>query len=128
MESAPAVAKSTRQGGVLRELITDLKVNERPGVTAWATGAVTLLWVPALREVGPWCESVLLYSGETEYCLRAADSGWRTLCEPTAVIEHIGDDSETKPMLAYRLVLFRHRHNRVHSAAYFAAVVVGKGI
>jgi hypothetical protein len=46
---------------------------------------------------------------------------------------HIGGDSETKPMFASlltvnRVVLFRRRHNRVHSAAYFAAVAVGEGI
>ncbi len=49
-----------------------------------------LLSVSALREVGPWDESFLLYSEETEYCLRAADKGWCTWYEPAAVFEHIG--------------------------------------
>ena len=119
--------------GPLGELVTDPQLYERPGVTAWATGAAMLLSVSALREVGPWDESFLLFSEETEYSLRAADNGWRTWYEPAAVFEHRGGDSGTNPMLASlltvnKVVLFRRRHNRLTSAAYFAAVAVGEGI
>jgi N-acetylglucosaminyl-diphospho-decaprenol L-rhamnosyltransferase len=119
--------------GPLGEVVTDLRVYERPGVTAWATGAAMLFSVSALREIGPWDESFLLYSEETEYCLRAADKGWRTWYEPAAVFQHIGGDSDTNPTLASlmtvnKVVLFRRRHNRLHSAAYFAAVAVGECI
>jgi len=119
--------------GSLVDQVMDPRVYERPGVTAWATGAAMLLSVSAIREIGPWDESFLLYSEETEYCLRAADKGWRTWYEPAAVVEHIGGDSEFKPTFASlrvinKVVLFRRRHNRLHSAAYFAAVAVGEGI
>jgi N-acetylglucosaminyl-diphospho-decaprenol L-rhamnosyltransferase len=119
--------------GPLGELITDPKVYQRPGVTAWASGAAMLVSVAAVRQIGPWDESFLLYSEETEYCLRAADYGWRTWYEPAAVVKHGGGDSETKPKFASlltvnRVLLFRRRHNRLHSAAYFAAVAVGEGI
>lgn len=119
--------------GPLAELITDPKVYERSGETAWATGAAMLLSVSALLDIGPWDESFLLYSEETEYCLRAADKGWRTWYESTAVFEHIGGDSGTNPMLASMLTvnkvaLFRRRNSRLHAAAYFAAVAVGEGI
>jgi GT2 family glycosyltransferase len=124
--------------GPLGERVTDPKVYERPGVTTWATGAAMLLSVSALREVGPWDESFLLYSEETEYCLRAADKGWQTWYEPAAVFEHIGGgsgggDADVNPTLASlltvnKVVLFRRRHNRLHSAAYFAAVAVGECI
>ena len=65
--------------------------------------------------------------------LRAADNGWRTWYEPAAVFEHIGGDSGTNPTLAAlmtvnKVALFRRRHNRLHSAAYFAAVAVGECI
>ena len=83
--------------GPLGEQVTDPRVYERPGVTAWATGAAMLLSVSALREVGPWDESFLLYSEETEYCLRAADKGWRTWYEPAAVFEHSGGGTEAAP-------------------------------
>jgi N-acetylglucosaminyl-diphospho-decaprenol L-rhamnosyltransferase len=119
--------------GSLGEVITDPQVYERPGVTAWATGAAMMFSVSALREIGPWDESFLLYSEETEYCLRAADKGWRTWYEPAAVFQHIGGESDTNPTLASlmtvnKVVLFRRRHNRLPSAAYFAAVTVGECI
>ena len=119
--------------GSLGEVVTDPRVYERAGVTAWATGAAMLLSVSALREIGPWDESFLLYSEETEYCLRAADKGWLTWYEPAAVFRHIGGASDTDPTLASlmtvnKVVLFRRRHNRLHSAAYFAAITVGECI
>jgi N-acetylglucosaminyl-diphospho-decaprenol L-rhamnosyltransferase len=119
--------------GSLGELVTDPQVYEQPGVTAWATGAAMLLSASALREIGPWDESFLLFSEETEYSLRAADKGWHTRYEPAAVFEHLGGDSGTNPMLAALLTvnkveLFRRRHNRLHSAAYFAAVTIGECI
>jgi GT2 family glycosyltransferase len=119
--------------GSLGEVITDPQVYERPGVTAWATGAAMMFSVSALREIGPWDESFLLYSEETEFCLRAADKGWRTWYEPAAVFQHIGGESDTNPTLASlmtvnKVVLFRRRHNRLHSAAYFAAITVGECI
>jgi N-acetylglucosaminyl-diphospho-decaprenol L-rhamnosyltransferase len=119
--------------GPLGELVTDPKAYERPGVTGWATGAAMLISVPALREIGPWDESYLLYSEETEYSLRAADKGWLTWYEPAAVFEHAGGDSGSNPILAAlltinRVVLFGRRHNRLHSAAYFAAVAAGECI
>lgn len=119
--------------GSLGEVVTDPRVYERAGVTAWATGAAMLFSVSALREIGPWDESFLLYSEETEYCLRAADKGWRTWYEPAAVFQHIGGASDTDPTLASlmtvnKVVLFRRRHNRLHSAAYFAAITVGECI
>jgi GT2 family glycosyltransferase len=119
--------------GLLGEVVTRPHVYERPGVTAWATGAAMLFSVSALREIGPWDESFLLYSEETEYCLRAADKGWRTWYEPAAVVQHIGGQSDTNPTLASmmmvnKVVLFRRRHNRLQSAAYFAAVTVGECI
>ena len=83
--------------GPLGELVTDPAAYERPGVTAWATGAAMLLSVSAWREIGPWDESFLLYSEETEYSLRAADKGWQTWYEPAAVFEHSGGDSSTNP-------------------------------
>lgn len=119
--------------GPLGERVTVPHAYEQPGVTAWATGAAMMLSVPMLCDVGLWDESFLLYSEETEYCLRAADKGWCTWYEPAAVFEHVGGDSETKPMFASMLTvnkveLFRRRHNRLHGAAYLAAVTVGQGM
>ena len=119
--------------GRLGELVTDPRAYERPGPTAWATGAAMLISATALAEIGPWDESYLLYSEETEYLLRAADLGWVTWFEPAAVVEHIGGESTTSPMLASlltvnRVTLFRRRHGRLRAAAFYAAVVTGQAI
>jgi N-acetylglucosaminyl-diphospho-decaprenol L-rhamnosyltransferase len=116
--------------GTLGELITAPKIYERPGQAAWATGAAMLISAETLREIGPWQEDFLLYSEETEFTLRAADSGWNLWYEPAAVIEHIGGESGTNPMLAALLTvnkvrLFRQRRGRVASSAYFLAVMLG---
>jgi N-acetylglucosaminyl-diphospho-decaprenol L-rhamnosyltransferase len=119
--------------GTLGELITDPREYERPGPAAWATGAAMLISVQAVRDVGPWDESFLLYSEETEYALRAADRGWILWYEPAAVVEHIGGDVTANPKLAAllavnRVRLFRQRHGSVSSAAYHVAMVAGATI
>ena len=83
-----------------------------------------------LETVGPWDESFLLYSEETEFMLRAADHGWSTWYEPTAVVEHKGGESGTRPGLAALLTvnkvkLFRRRHGWLEGRAYTAGVLLG---
>jgi GT2 family glycosyltransferase len=126
---------ATRIGGPggLGELVTDPRPHARPGPVAWATGAAMLVSTSTIELVGTWDESFLLYSEETDYCLRAADRGLRTWFEPTAVIEHIGGDQQRSPMLAKlavvnRVRLFRRRHNALHAAAFAAVVTAGEGV
>jgi N-acetylglucosaminyl-diphospho-decaprenol L-rhamnosyltransferase len=74
-----------------------------------------------------------LYSEETEYCLRAADQGWTLWYEPASVVEHIGGESGTNPLLAALLVankveLFRRRRGAPVSWAYHAVVALGEGV
>ncbi|WP_049570801.1 glycosyltransferase family 2 protein [Nonomuraea sp. SBT364] len=130
-----AVIGGDRAGrlGSLGELVTDPRDYARPGAFAWVTGAAMLLSPRMVREVGPWDESFLLYSEETDYCLRAADLGWRTWYEPASVIEHIGGDSGVNPMLAAMLVvnkvrLYRRRHGPLTGTAYFLAVLAGEAV
>ncbi|MFI7701642.1 glycosyltransferase family 2 protein [Nonomuraea sp. NPDC049480] len=132
---AEAVVGGTLAGrvGRLGELVTDPRDYARPGAFAWATGAAMLLSPQVIREVGVWDESFLLYSEETDYCLRAADLGWTTWYEPTSVIEHIGGDSGVNPTLAALLIvnkvrLYRRRHGPVSGAAYHLAVLAGEAV
>jgi GT2 family glycosyltransferase len=116
--------------GTLGELITDPRVYEHAGEATWATGAAMLISSDVLREIGPWQETFLLYSEETEFTLRAADNGWKLWYEPAAVVEHIGGESSTSPMLAALLTvnkvrLFRQRHSRVAALAYYLAMLLG---
>jgi GT2 family glycosyltransferase len=119
--------------GLFGEVITDPRHYERPGPFVWATGAAMLLGTDAIRQLGPWEESFLLYSEETEYALRAADHGWTLWYEPEAVVEHIGGESGTNPMLAALLIvnkvrLFRKRRGRIASAAYYLSIVLGQSV
>lgn len=130
---AEAVIGGTRAGriGKLGELVTDPREYEHPAPAAWATGAAMLISVNALLQIGPWDESFLLYSEETEFALRAADRGWSLWYEPSAVVEHIGGESDTNPMLAAllavnRVRLFRRRRGFVPALAYYFAVVLGE--
>jgi N-acetylglucosaminyl-diphospho-decaprenol L-rhamnosyltransferase len=117
----------------LGELVTNPKAYRHPGPVAWATGAAMLLSAEMIGQIGPWDESFLLYSEETEYCLRASDSRWLTWFEPTAVVLHIGGEQNRNPTLAKlatvnRVRLFRRRHNVLHAAAYFLTVLFGEGL
>ncbi|GAA1610412.1 glycosyltransferase family 2 protein [Nonomuraea maheshkhaliensis] len=119
--------------GTVGELVTDPRDYARPGAFAWATGAALMLSPRMIREVGAWDESFLLYSEETDYCLRAADLGWATWYEPASVIEHIGGASGVDPVLASLLVvnkvrLFRRRHGPVRGTAYYVAVLAGEAV
>jgi GT2 family glycosyltransferase len=119
--------------GTLGELISDPHVYERPGPFSWATGAAMLVSTAAIRDIGPWDESFLLYSEETEFALRAADHGWTLWYEPAAVVGHSGGESRTNPHLASliivnKLSLFRRRHNRFAAAVYYLVVLFGESV
>lgn len=121
------------RAGRVGEMITDPLRYDRPGPADWATGAAMVLSANALAEIGPWDESFLLYSEETEFALRAADRGWTLWYEPAAVVEHIGGDAKVNPMLAAlltvnRVRLFRRRRGPVASAAFYLAVLLGEAM
>ncbi|MFL6143612.1 MAG: glycosyltransferase family 2 protein [Labedaea sp.] len=117
----------------LGELVFDEQAHDTPGDPAWVTGCVLLMSAAALAETGPWDETFLLYSEETDFMFRAADHGWTLWYEPAAVVEHIGGEAGTHPGLAALLVtnkvrLFRRRHGRLHSTAYRIAVLLGESL
>lgn len=119
--------------GSLGELITDPRKYVQPTSVAWATGAAMLISTDAARHIGPWDESFLLYSEETEYALRAGDLGWSLWYEPAAVVEHVGGDARTNPKLAALVVvnkvaLFRRRHAAVASLSFYLAVLLGESL
>jgi GT2 family glycosyltransferase len=119
--------------GSLGELIANPAHYVEPGPAVWATGAAMLLATEAMASVGPWDESFLLYSEETEYALRAADNGWTLWYEPAAVVEHVGGESGTSPRLAAlvivnKVALFRRRHRLPTAAAFYLVVLFGESL
>jgi GT2 family glycosyltransferase len=130
---AEAVIGGHRAGriGSLGELITDPDEYTKAGPFAWATGAALLVSAEAVRELGDWDESFVLYSEETEYMLRARDRGYALWFEPKAVVEHIGGESGTNPKLyalltVNRVKLFKRRRGALAGSAYYAAVLLGE--
>jgi GT2 family glycosyltransferase len=114
----------------LGELIFDPAAHDHPGPATWVTGAALLMSWDMLEEVGPWDEGFLLYSEETEFMLRAADHGWTTWYEPSAVIEHRGGESDVRPdlaslLLVNKVALFRRRHGVVRAFVYRTALLGG---
>jgi N-acetylglucosaminyl-diphospho-decaprenol L-rhamnosyltransferase len=117
----------------LGELLFDADSHDRAGAAAWATGAALLISWQTLKDVGPWDESFLLYSEETEFIFRAADRGWTMWYEPTAVVDHRGGDSGTNPRLAALLTVnkvkfYRSRHGRLAATAYSVATLLGASL
>lgn len=143
LRRAPTVARAWAEAliggglagrvGTLGELVMSPRDYRTAGPASWGTGAAMLLSAQMIQEIGPWDESFLLYSEETEYSLRASDRGWGTWYEPAATVVHIGGESGTNPLLAAllavnKVILFRRRHSRLPAFAYHAAVVVNEAV
>lgn len=114
----------------LGELIFADGPHDVAGPAAWVTGAALMMSWGLLEAVGPWDETFLLYSEETEFIFRAADHGWTTWYEPAAVVGHIGGESSTRPGLAALLTvnkvrLFQGLHGPLRGRAYAAGVLLG---
>jgi N-acetylglucosaminyl-diphospho-decaprenol L-rhamnosyltransferase len=90
----------------------------------WALGAALLVSRECHDALGGWDESYFLYSEETDFCLRAAELGFGTRFEPSAVVEHIGGQSgqsaTTHTMqVINRVRLYRRRHRPAAAWMYF---------
>ena len=116
---------------VLSEHVQEADAYERPGPVAWALGAVLAVSASCAREVGEWDESFFLYSEETDFCLRAADAGWRTWFTPEAGAVHVGGASGRNDLthtlqILNRVRLYRRRSGAVAGAAYYALTVLAE--
>ncbi len=105
---------------------------DAPHVVDWATGAVLLIRRDCYPVVGDWDASFFMYSEEVDFCLRARDAGWRTWYEPSAVAEHIGQQSGFNESLhamqiVNRVRLYRRRHGVLSSWVYWALALASEG-
>lgn len=116
----------------LGEVVTDPRRYCEPAVVDWAEGSTLLVSAEAWRRCGPWDESFFLYSEETDFALRVRDSGLVTRYVPTAGAVHLEGGSGESPSLwsllsLNRVRLFRRRHGRISTAAYWAALCLREG-
>ncbi|WP_068401150.1 glycosyltransferase family 2 protein [Kribbia dieselivorans] len=115
----------------LGELVIDPDAYRHATNVDWASGAVMLISHACAQRVGPWDESFLLYSEETDFALRARDSGILIRFCPDAAVTHIGGDAHVSSAL-YRLLvhnrvrLFRKRHGRARSVGFWMAVTLNE--
>lgn len=117
---------------ILGDMIRDPE-HYRDGATAdWATGAAMFFSRRAIEGIGPWDERFFLYSEETDYALRLRDAGFQLRYVEDATVIHPGGAMSASPYLwslvaRNRTVLYRKRHKRIASAAYWAIVVLNEG-
>jgi N-acetylglucosaminyl-diphospho-decaprenol L-rhamnosyltransferase len=121
------------QLGPLGETVTDQAAYERHGTVDWASGAVQLISTACLEAVGPWDESFLLYSEETDFALRAGAAGFATRFVPDACGVHIGGEAHTSAFLwslltTNRVRLYAKHHGTVATRAFWSAVTLGEGL
>lgn len=126
-----AVLGNRRSGRFPRlgELVTDPAAYRTTTVSDWAAGSLLAVSAACLAACGPWDESFFLYSEETEYALRARDEGFATRLAPAAEATHLEGDSKVSPKLwtlltLNRVRLYRQRHGRVATAAFWGAVLL----
>ena len=130
--AAASALLGARRAGRLRdwgEVVTDDASYERSRPTDWAEGSTQLISSACVAEVGAWDESFFLYSEETDYHLRARDTGHGAFYEPAARGQHLEGGSGTSPILwpllvANRVRLHRKRHGPSSAAAYWLVLVV----
>jgi len=117
----------------LGERVVDPGVYVDGGTADWATGAALMVSRQVIDDVGLWAEDFFLYSEETEYALRVRDAGYRLEYVPAAVVTHAGGEQSRSPWLwslhvVNRVRLYRRRHGRVSTAAYWAVAVLNEGV
>jgi N-acetylglucosaminyl-diphospho-decaprenol L-rhamnosyltransferase len=117
----------------LGETVVDAGSYSRPALADWAGGAAMLVSRPCLETVGRWDESFWLYSEETDFALRARDHGFLLRYVPSAIATHLEGEANTDPRLwatltVNRVRLFRRRHGRVHSWAFWAVALVSESL
>ncbi|WP_251838709.1 glycosyltransferase [Oceanitalea stevensii] len=117
----------------LGEMVTDVRSYTDGAEADWATGAAMFLTPRALAAAGRWREDYFLYSEETDYALRVRDAGLSLRLVTGAEVVHPGGDMAVSPQLwslatVNRTRLYRSRHGRTRSAAFWLAVLLNEGV
>jgi GT2 family glycosyltransferase len=95
----------------------------------WAVGAILLVDSECYTALGGMDESYFLYSEETDFSLRAKDTGWATVYTPAAGAMHVGggsgESATTHTMkILNRVRLYRRRRGTLLASIYFGLTVL----
>jgi GT2 family glycosyltransferase len=113
------------------EYVSSVHNYEVDGPADWMLGAALMISRACYAAVGPWDESYFLYSEETDYCLRARDTGFLTWYVASAVAIHVGggsgqtDRTHTMQILN-RIRLYRRRHGVLPGTIYYLLTIAGE--
>src|SRR3954470_18639814 len=70
---------------------------DAPGAPDWLSGAAFCVRREAFGQVGGFDERLVLYSEDTDLCVRLAAAGWGIRYDPVATSEHEGGGSAPRP-------------------------------
>lgn len=109
------------------EVVGDPARYDVAGTADWASGAAMAVSRQCYETVGPWDESLFLYSEETDFALRAGDAGYLLRFVPEATAAHLGGEAATSAPLwslltVNRVRVYRRRHSRGATLAFALAV------
>lgn len=110
------------------ERVEDPREYEIEHEVEWAVGAILLVDGECFSTLKGLDESYFLYSEETDFSLRAKDSGWSTVFTPEASAMHVGggsgESATTHTMkILNRIRLYRRRKGDFKSYLYFGLSV-----
>lgn len=114
---------------VFGEMVSNPDRYTEAQVTDWAEGSTQLISRACWQTCGPWSEAFFLYSEETEFDLRAGDSGFTTWYEPAARAVHLEGGSSTSTTLwallqVNRVRMFALRHGRPALVAFWGVTLL----
>lgn len=97
----------------------------------WAAGAALMVSRPCHDALGGWDESFFLYSEDTQLCLDARRSGFRTCYVPQSVVVHLrgqsGTSSATHAMMVInRVRLYRRRKGALAAWCYYCLCLLSE--
>ena len=78
-----------------------------PVCAAYLSGAVVLLRMSALSNIGVFDEAIFLYYEDDDFCMRLRRAGYSAVLVPGAVVRHAGGGS-VRPSMHYRWEKFWH--------------------
>lgn len=115
----------------LGELVLDPEAYQQPTVADWATGGAMMFSRECIDAVGLWDESFFLYEEEVEFCLRAADGGFRLQLVPESeMMRFVGDEPDKPHFRALirhnKLAHYRRRHGRLATECFRLALLLNE--
>ena len=81
---------------------------EGPCCAAYISGAVVLLRMSALKDIGLFDEAIFLYYEDDDFCMRVRAASYSSVLVPEAIVRHAGGGS-VRPSAHYRWEKFWHQ-------------------